>query len=126
MRSSNVASWEKHDRLVRDRLRVVTIGGCRVGAARALRPGLEQFPHCTIFSGIGLATIPARLELRAGRVGFFNQHPCKSQQYGAKPACSARRRSAHKENEMGKYFIAWLLGVPAGVLVLVYLVMHVF
>jgi len=27
---------------------------------------------------------------------------------------------------MGKYFIAWLLGVPAGVLVLIYVVMHVF
>jgi hypothetical protein len=27
---------------------------------------------------------------------------------------------------MGKYFIAWLLGVPAGVLVLVYLVVHTF
>jgi len=25
---------------------------------------------------------------------------------------------------MGKYFIAWLLGVPAGLLILVYLFMH--
>jgi hypothetical protein len=31
-----------------------------------------------------------------------------------------------KENVMGKYFIAWLLGVPAGLLVLVYVFMHVF
>jgi len=25
---------------------------------------------------------------------------------------------------MGKYFLAWLLGVPAGLLVIIYLVMH--
>lgn len=30
----------------------------------------------------------------------------------------------NKENDMGKYFIAWLLGVPGIVLVLVYLFMH--
>jgi hypothetical protein len=29
-----------------------------------------------------------------------------------------------KEKDMGKYFIAWLLGVPGIVLVLVYLFMH--
>jgi len=28
------------------------------------------------------------------------------------------------EGKMGKYFIAWLLGVPAGLLVLVYLFTH--
>lgn len=27
---------------------------------------------------------------------------------------------------MGKYFIAWLLGVPAGLLILIYLFMHLF
>jgi len=27
---------------------------------------------------------------------------------------------------MGKYFIAWLLGVPAGLLVLVYVFTHLF
>jgi hypothetical protein len=47
------------------------------------------------------------------------------------PARSARyARQRHylfnKENVMGKYFIAWLLGVPAGLLVLVYVFMHVF
>lgn len=36
------------------------------------------------------------------------------------------RRDSHKENSMGKYFIAWLLGVPAGILVLVFVFMHVF
>jgi len=25
---------------------------------------------------------------------------------------------------MGKYFLAWILGVPAGLLVIIYLVMH--
>jgi len=25
---------------------------------------------------------------------------------------------------MGKYFLAWLLGVPAGLLIIVYLIMH--
>jgi hypothetical protein len=29
-----------------------------------------------------------------------------------------------KENSMGKYFIAWLLGVPAVVLVVAYLFFH--
>jgi hypothetical protein len=32
--------------------------------------------------------------------------------------------SIQGETKMGKYFIAWLLGVPAGLLVLVYLFMH--
>jgi hypothetical protein len=29
-----------------------------------------------------------------------------------------------RESDMGKYFIAWLLGVPAGLLVLIYLFTH--
>ena len=36
------------------------------------------------------------------------------------------RHDSHKEKKMGKYFLAWLLGVPAGILVLVFVVMHVF
>ena len=35
---------------------------------------------------------------------------------------SIRRRS----RSMGKYFLAWLLGVPAGVLVLIYVFTHLF
>jgi hypothetical protein len=31
-----------------------------------------------------------------------------------------------EERDMGKYFIAWLLGVPAGLLVLIYVFTHVF
>jgi hypothetical protein len=30
------------------------------------------------------------------------------------------------EDEMGKYFLAWILGVPASLLVLVYLFTHIF
>jgi len=30
------------------------------------------------------------------------------------------------ENVMGKYFLAWLLGVPGGILLLVFLFTHVF
>jgi len=29
-------------------------------------------------------------------------------------------------SDMGKYFIAWLLGVPAGLLLLVYVFTHLF
>jgi len=31
-----------------------------------------------------------------------------------------------QENVMGKYFLAWLLGVPGGILLLVFLFTHVF
>jgi hypothetical protein len=34
------------------------------------------------------------------------------------------RTRATKENTMGKYFLAWICGVPAFVLVLVYLFVH--
>jgi hypothetical protein len=29
-----------------------------------------------------------------------------------------------KESDMGKYFLAWLLGVPAGLLALIYVFTH--
>jgi hypothetical protein len=35
--------------------------------------------------------------------------------------CVRGRTLIQKENIMGKYFIAWLLGVPAFVLVIIYL-----
>ena len=31
-----------------------------------------------------------------------------------------------RENVMGKYFLAWLLGVPGGILLLIFLFTHVF
>ena len=31
-----------------------------------------------------------------------------------------------EERVMGKYFIAWLLGVPAGLLILIYVFTHLF
>jgi len=34
------------------------------------------------------------------------------------------RHSSSPEHHMGKYFIAWLLGVPAFVLVILYLFFH--
>jgi hypothetical protein len=36
----------------------------------------------------------------------------------------AHRPSLHRRNTMGKYFLAWLLGVPGIVLLLVYLFFH--
>ena len=42
--------------------------------------------------------------------------------YGARPASSTGR--FNKENVMGKYVLAWLLGVPMFVLVIVYLFVH--
>lgn len=36
------------------------------------------------------------------------------------------RRGHVEDNDMGKYLIAWLLGVPIGLLVLFYLVTHLF
>jgi len=32
----------------------------------------------------------------------------------------------YQESGMGKYFIAWILGVPAGLLILIYLFAHLF
>jgi hypothetical protein len=40
-------------------------------------------------------------------------------------ACKPIRTSDRaSEDEVGKYFLAWLLGVPAIVLVLIYFFMH--
>jgi len=35
-------------------------------------------------------------------------------------------RPTTQENVMGKYFLAWLLGVPGGILLLIFLFTHVF
>ncbi len=35
-------------------------------------------------------------------------------------------RHLERRPDMGKYFIAWLLGVPAGLLVLIYVFTHLF
>ncbi|HDR9837315.1 hypothetical protein KTD19_05825 [Burkholderia multivorans] len=45
-----------------------------------------------------------------------------------KPTGRGALRAAviRQEDEMGKYLIAWLLGVPAGLLVLFYLFTHLF
>jgi hypothetical protein len=31
-----------------------------------------------------------------------------------------------RRTEMGKYLIAWLLGVPIGLLIVIYLIAHIF
>lgn len=51
----------------------------------------------------------------------------KSIRAQASPCRPVRFKSdlpTRKENIMGKYFLAWLCGVPAFVLVLVYLFVH--
>lgn len=37
-------------------------------------------------------------------------------------ASFTHRNAIHKENIMGKYFIGWLLGIPAVVLVILYFI----
>ena len=56
-------------------------------------------------------------------------HKAKSMQiatarHATRVLCTKIIQPINKEKDMGKYFLAWLLGVPAGVLVLVYLFMH--
>jgi len=38
----------------------------------------------------------------------------------------ASRTTYFTEDDMGKYFLAWILGVPASLLVLIYLFTHIF
>jgi hypothetical protein len=58
------------------------------------------------------------------RVTVLRRRPASS----APRADVARRCSVHRhflrESSMGKYFLAWLLGVPGVVLLLVYLFFH--
>jgi len=47
--------------------------------------------------------------------------------YGAGAAAAALAHPhSMEERGMGKYFIAWLLGVPAGLLILIYVFTHLF
>jgi hypothetical protein len=41
-----------------------------------------------------------------------------------RPCGQSSAHSHFQERDMGKYLIAWILGVPAGVLLLVYLFAH--
>jgi hypothetical protein len=56
--------------------------------------------------------------------------PCKSPQRWAtlRALCTTinDRSDLPKESVMGKYFLAWLLGVPGGILLLIFLFTHVF
>jgi hypothetical protein len=42
------------------------------------------------------------------------------------PAGRCTRLFQAEDRDMGKYFIAWLLGVPAGLLLLIYVFTHLF
>jgi len=47
---------------------------------------------------------------------------CTTQARHRSPTCDQQLQ----ENVMGKYFLAWLLGVPGGILLLIFLFTHVF
>lgn len=42
----------------------------------------------------------------------------------ARPAVRSINKHDNEEDVMGKYFLGWLLGIPAVVLVLIYFFMH--
>lgn len=56
------------------------------------------------------------LAFRPSGGAVFNAH--------AQPAVRLINMHDNEENVMGKYFLGWLLGIPAVVLVLIYFFMH--
>jgi hypothetical protein len=55
----------------------------------------------------------------------INDHGMRSSTIDSLPIrCPVRQRTISRRTLMGKYFLAWLLGVPAIVLVLIYLFLH--
>lgn len=64
--------------------------------------------------------------LRLSQFGAVD--PCQQifSSSSAKPAGAVQTHidRDHEEDEMGKYFLAWLLGIPAVVLVLIYFFMN--
>jgi hypothetical protein len=69
---------------------------------------------------------PGRLRRGQGSSGATGQgtrpHDVADAEAALVPPPLFPARGAH----MGKYFLAWLLGVPAGLLILIYLFMHLF
>jgi hypothetical protein len=57
-------------------------------------------------------------------VGGTALAPSSMRSQGAKYASD--HRQCKGEDFMGKYFLAWLLGVPAGLLLLIFVVTHLF
>jgi hypothetical protein len=57
-------------------------------------------------------------------VGGTALAPSSLRSQGAKYASD--HRQCKGEDFMGKYFLAWLLGVPAGLLLLIFVVTHLF
>ncbi len=45
---------------------------------------------------------------------------------GGQQAAPLQSETCNGGFDMGKYFIAWLLGVPAGLLILIYVFTHLF
>jgi hypothetical protein len=66
--------------------------------------------------------------LKKYRVLAFGKLECANESLIVSSALSGQYQTDkhHKDTEdaMGKYFLAWLLGVPAVVLVLIYFFMH--
>ncbi|RQP22837.1 hypothetical protein DZC73_21355 [Albitalea terrae] len=63
------------------------------------------------------------------RTTIANLQPQPSERLAPRSAGTALASPVHRsthlgDEQMGKYFIGWLLGVPAIVLVLLYLVFH--
>ena len=57
---------------------------------------------------------------------FQDVHRERSRPRRLPPPRRAPRRGHEEDHDMGKYLIAWLLGVPIGLLVLFFLVTHLF
>jgi len=60
----------------------------------------------------------------------IHRQACRPFLSSVQPRCSWRGSvldfSKAEDRDMGKYFIAWLLGVPAGLLLLIYVFTHLF
>jgi hypothetical protein len=67
---------------------------------------------------IGVGTGRLGVEARA----YAGKRNSLAQSDGARPYCSLTK--TFEESGMGKYIFAWILGVPAVVLVGIYLVSH--
>ena len=74
---------------------------------------------------MALALSP-QAQLRAREFGLPQEQSMQiaTEWHACRVLCTKIRQPINKEKDMGKYFIAWLLGVPGIILVLVYLFMH--
>src|SRR5262249_7884257 len=107
----------------------------KVHAASRLHAPRRLRPKCNLWiciqckmppAGRGFATAqsagksaPRRACTRVARRAAQRLH-----QRRMRHAWQAPLSTPNKESDMGKYFLAWLLGVPAGLLVLIYVFTH--